>query len=166
MTKQEIITLTLQQIEYRQNPPPEEIADCVGIEGYDDFVIAELNEQLPEGEIKTCEDFKHLNVECCETCHRYYPHFDVKLVTLPDGSTAWICCRLRTALLEPNAAMITNMKVAASKAASIITSAQSMSDQAAGQRAYDLLHLDREMSPEENVEFCTLMCMPTKFYVE
>jgi len=47
MTKQEIIALTLQQIEYRKNPPPEEIADCVGIEGYDDFVIAELNEQLP-----------------------------------------------------------------------------------------------------------------------
>jgi hypothetical protein len=166
MTKQEIIALTLQQIEYRQNPPPEEIADCVGIEGYDDFVIAELNEQLPEGEIKTCEDFKHLNVECCETCHRYYPHFDVKLVTLPDGSTAWICCRLRTALLEPNAATITNMKVAADKAASIIASAQALTSPRAGQRAYDLLHLDREMSPEENVEFCALMCMPTKFYVE
>jgi hypothetical protein len=62
-------------------------------------VIAELNEQLPEGEIKTCEDFKHLNVECCETCHRYYPHYDVKLVSLPDGSTAWICCTVRSAVL-------------------------------------------------------------------
>ena len=104
MTKQEIIALTLQQIEYRQNPPPEEIADSVVIDGYDDIVIAELNEQLPEGEIKTCEDFKHLNVECCEICHRYYPHYDVKLVTLPDGSKAWICCRLRTALCEPDSA--------------------------------------------------------------
>ena len=105
MTKAEIIELTLQQIEYRQNPPPEEIADCVGIEGYDDFVIATLNELLPSGNIKTCEDFTYLGVACCPVCHRYYPHFDVKLVTLPDGSKAWICCRLRTALLEPDSKM-------------------------------------------------------------
>ena len=44
MTKQEIIALTLQQIEYRQNPPPEEIADCVGIEGYDASVENDLGQ--------------------------------------------------------------------------------------------------------------------------
>lgn len=57
-------------------------------------------------------------------------------------------------------------KVAANKAASIIASAEAMSSPDAGQRAYNLLHLDREMTPEENVEFCALMHMPTKFYVE
>jgi hypothetical protein len=90
----------------------------------------------------------------------------MKLVTLPDGCKAWLCCRLRSALLEPNAATIINRKVAADKAASIIASAEAMSDQDAGRRAYDLLHLDHEMSPEENVECCALMCMPTKFYIE
>jgi hypothetical protein len=58
------------------------------------------------------------------------------------------------------------MKVAADRAASIIASAEALSSHDAVQRAYDLLHLERGMTPEENVEFCALMCMPTKFYVE
>jgi hypothetical protein len=100
MTTGEIVERTLTEISYNQNPPPEEIADSVGIEGYDDFVIATLNELLPAGDIKTCEDFKELGVKCCHTCHTYYPHFDMKLVALPDGSKAWICCSLRTALCK------------------------------------------------------------------
>ncbi|MDP9049110.1 MAG: hypothetical protein M3O31_00080 [Acidobacteriota bacterium] len=68
MTKSEIIALTLQNIEYRVNPPPEEIADCVGIEGYDDFVTATLVELLPSGNIESCKDFNELGVECCHTC--------------------------------------------------------------------------------------------------
>lgn len=100
MTKSEIIELTLSQISYKQNPPPAEIADSVGIEGYGDFVTATLVELLPSGNIETCEDFKELGVERCHTCHTYYPHFDMKLVTQKDGSKAWICCSLRTALLE------------------------------------------------------------------
>jgi hypothetical protein len=166
MTKSEIIDRTLREISYRQNPPPDEIADCVDLEGYDDFVIATLNELLPAGDIKTCEDFKELGVECCHTCHTCYPDYHMRVVTLPDGSTAWICCSLRTALLEPNAATTTNMKVAADRAASIIASAEALSSLDAVQRAYDLLHLEREMTPEENVEFCVLMCMPTKYYIE
>jgi hypothetical protein len=105
MTKTEIIELTLQQIEYRQNPPPEEIVDCVGIEGYDDFVIATLNELLPTGDIKTCEDFSDLRVECCHTCHTYYPHFDMQLVDFPDRTKAWICCSLRSALCKSDSKM-------------------------------------------------------------
>jgi hypothetical protein len=100
MTKSEIVERTLSQISYRVNPPPEEIADCVGIEGYDDFVIATLNELLPSGNIKTCEDFQGLGVKCCHTCHTCYPDYHMKLVNLPDGSKAWICCNLRSALLE------------------------------------------------------------------
>jgi hypothetical protein len=52
-------------------------------------------------------------------------------------------------------------KVAADKAVSIIASATAMSDKDAGQRAYGLLHLDCELTPEENVEFCAIMRMPT-----
>ena len=97
MTKAEIVERTLSQISYRVNPPPEEIADCINIDGYDDFVIATLNEMLPTGDIKTCEEFTELGVKCC---HTYYPHLEMTLVTLTDGSKAWICCSLRTALLE------------------------------------------------------------------
>lgn len=42
-------------------------------------------------EIKTCEDFRHLNVECCETCHNFYAHYEMKVIQLPDGSPAWVC---------------------------------------------------------------------------
>ena len=166
MTKTEIVERTLSQISYRVNPPPDEIADCVDIEGYDDFVIATLNELLPVGNIKTCEDFTELGVNCCHTCHTYYPHLEMKLVTLPDTSNAWICCSLRSALQEQMPTRTAKMKVAADEAASIIAAAEAMSYPDAGQRAYDLLHLDRDMTPEENVEFCAIMRMPTKFYVE
>jgi hypothetical protein len=93
MTKQEIIKLTLQQVEYRRYSTPE------GIEANDEMVIAELNKRLPEVEIKTCEDFKYLNVECCDTCHTLYPHYEMHLESLPDTSMAWICCKVRSAVL-------------------------------------------------------------------
>jgi hypothetical protein len=93
MTRQEIIELTLQQVEYRRCSTPE------GIEANDEIVIPELDRRLPEGDIKTCEDFKYLNVECCDTCHTFYPHYDMYLVTLPDCSRAWICCTVRSAVL-------------------------------------------------------------------
>jgi hypothetical protein len=55
---------------------------------YQTIVIAELQRKLPEGvEIKTCEDFKHLNVECCDTCHNFYPHYEMKVIQYaPDCS--------------------------------------------------------------------------------
>ena len=58
---------------------------------YDLIVIAELNRRLPDTDIKTCEDFRHLNVLCCDTCHNFYPHYEMKLIGLPDGSPAWVC---------------------------------------------------------------------------
>ncbi|MGO8791195.1 MAG: hypothetical protein ACLQVL_27950 [Terriglobia bacterium] len=54
-------------------------------------VIAELNSRLPDGSIKTCGDFRHLNAACCDTCHEFCPHHDMKLVDLPDGGKAWVC---------------------------------------------------------------------------
>jgi hypothetical protein len=47
---------------------------------------------LPEGvEIKTSEDFRHLGVLCCDTCHHFHPHYEMQVIQLPDGSPAWVC---------------------------------------------------------------------------
>jgi hypothetical protein len=81
MTKAEIIAKTLGSIDLSDEPD------------YQTIVIAELNRKLPEGrEIKTCEDFHHLNVKCCESCHDSYPHYSMRMIDLPDGSPAWVCC--------------------------------------------------------------------------
>ena len=166
MIRGEIIELTIERmvIEGRYLQPA--ASDSVYIEDFVDHVIATLAQKLPDGEIQTCDDFKNLGIECCDGCHLYHPETGMTLVHLTDGRKAWVCCSLRPALLESDAARTTNVKVAADKAAAIIASAKAMSGQDGTQRAYDLLHLDREMTPEENVEFCALMCMPTKFYVE
>lgn len=84
MTKDEIIALTLQQM----GPDP----------GYEHVVIGELQKKLPEREIKTCADFRHLKIECCDSCHTAYPHYDMYLIALADGSLAWVCCPLQRLL--------------------------------------------------------------------
>ena len=33
----------------------------------EEFVTSVLQDRLPDGDIKTCEDFQHLNVKCCNT---------------------------------------------------------------------------------------------------
>src|SRR5579872_5078322 len=36
------------------------------------FIISVLQDVLPHGvDIRTCEDFKHLGVVCCEMCHDF-----------------------------------------------------------------------------------------------
>jgi hypothetical protein len=30
-------------------------------------------------------------MECCETCHNFYPHYEMKVIQLPHGSPAWVC---------------------------------------------------------------------------
>ena len=80
MTKTEIIAQTLRVMKLNDEPD------------YHTIVVAELQRKLPEGvEIKTCEDFRHLNVECCDTCHNFYPHYEMSVIQLPDGSPAWVC---------------------------------------------------------------------------
>jgi hypothetical protein len=166
MIRSEIIELTIERMGIEDRYLQPAASDSVYIEDFVDHVIATLAQKLPDGEIQTCDDFKNLGIECCDGCHLYHPETGMTLVPLTDGRKAWVCCSLRPALLEPDAARTTNVKVAADKAAAIIASATALSHHDAGQRAYDLLHLDREMTAEENVEFCALMCMPTKSYVE
>jgi len=80
VTKAEIIAQTLESMNLNDEPE------------YQTIVIAELYRKLPDGvEIKTCEDFRHLNVECCDTCHNFYPHYEMRVIDLPDGSSAWVC---------------------------------------------------------------------------
>jgi hypothetical protein len=64
----------------------------------EELVIVTLREQLPDDDINTCEDFEELKAQCCETCHRFYPHYDMYLENLPAGGKAWVCCTVRAAL--------------------------------------------------------------------
>lgn len=65
---------------------------------------------------------------------------------------------------------ITNLaginKTSAATTAPIIARAKTFSSLEAGRRCYALDHLGRELTPEENVEYCALMSMPTCFYIE
>jgi hypothetical protein len=45
---------------------------------------------LPDGDIKTCEDFRRLDVVYCETCHHFYPHYEMSVIDLPLGGKAWV----------------------------------------------------------------------------
>jgi hypothetical protein len=63
------------------------------------IAIPELVRRLPDGEILTCAEFD-FPVECCGTCHGYYPHYDMYVVELPDGRNSWICCAIRRALFH------------------------------------------------------------------
>ena len=88
MTRNEIIAKTLTKIrphfEQHKAPYSEEL-DC------QTTVIAALQVRLPETDIKTCEDFRHLRVTCCDTCHQFYPHYEMSLVDLLDVSKGWVC---------------------------------------------------------------------------
>jgi hypothetical protein len=53
---------------------------------------------MPDGNIKTCDAYKHLNAACCDDCHTAYPHYDMKLIDLPDGGKAWVCHRMEWAI--------------------------------------------------------------------
>jgi hypothetical protein len=88
MEKAEIIERTLRAMKC---VPPEQEPTCDETADYE-IVVAELGRRLPDGtDIKTCEDFRHLNILCCDTCHNFYPHYEMKLIVLPDGSPAWVC---------------------------------------------------------------------------
>lgn len=57
-----------------------------------------LGQADPDADIRTCEDFRYLNVKCCESCHGMYQHFEVSLIEIESGGSAWICCALDKAL--------------------------------------------------------------------
>jgi hypothetical protein len=96
-TKAEIIKRTLMAMSHRQGESSG-ASESGEPHEYDQVVIAELNRKLPGGEIKTCENFAHFGVSCCETCHEFYPHYDMYVEALPDGSHAWICDSVRSLL--------------------------------------------------------------------
>ena len=60
------------------------------------LVVAGLQNRLPDGEITTCGAFRDLNVGSCDVCHTD-PMHGMKLVELPDGSKAWLCCAVEAA---------------------------------------------------------------------
>jgi hypothetical protein len=96
VTKSQIIERTLRAMKLipLENEPPssEEHEEAI-------FITSVLHDRLPEGvDIKTCEDFRHLNVECCDTCHNFYPHYEMKVIKLPDGSPAWVCDAMEWAI--------------------------------------------------------------------
>jgi len=90
MTKNEIIERTL--VEIRPIPLQTEEQDEAA------FIISVLQDRLPDGDIRTCDDYKHLNVVCCETCHQFYPHYDMHVIDLPDGGKAWVCDSVKQAI--------------------------------------------------------------------
>jgi hypothetical protein len=92
MTKGEIIKKTLMEMDthwsWGQGSQPGEEADHART------VVAELQRRLPDGKIKTCGAFSHLNAYCFDSCHAFYAHYDMKLIDLPDGGKAWVCCAM------------------------------------------------------------------------
>ena len=93
--KNEIIEKTLKEI---APPLAQDEAPYGNDLDWEEIVIAALQNRLPETNIKTCEDFSHLQVECCETCHNFYPHYDMRLIDLTNGSKAWVCDPVQDAI--------------------------------------------------------------------
>jgi hypothetical protein len=95
VTKNEIVEKTLTEIgprlEAHEVPYSEE-------PDWEEIFVAELRERLPETDIKTCEDFRHLDVPCCDTCHTFYPHYEMSLIDLRDGAKAWVCDPVKWAI--------------------------------------------------------------------
>jgi len=54
-------------------------------------VVAELQRRLPDADITVCGAFTALGVGCCDICHTD-PLHGMRLVELPCGGWAWLCC--------------------------------------------------------------------------
>ncbi len=95
MTKDEIIAKTLRELKLmplESQPPSSDEQALI------DYVTAELMEKLPDGiDIRTCDDFKHLGAQCCETCHEL-PDTEMYVIDLPDGGKAWVCDQVQWAI--------------------------------------------------------------------
>jgi hypothetical protein len=89
VNKAEIISKTLKALNLNPPEPQSPISEDQDEEA---FIVSVLRDRLPDGvDIRTCADLWHLNVRCCETCHNFCPHYEMKLIMLPDGSPAWLC---------------------------------------------------------------------------
>ena len=96
MTKNEIIVKTLRDLGLPRSPK-HEVPFSNDLDGQE-IVVAELQSILLDADIKTCKDFAHLSAACCETCHHFYPHYDMILISLPGGEQGWVCCSVRRVL--------------------------------------------------------------------
>ena len=57
------------------------------------FTRLQLERRLPAVQaFKTCEDFRHLNAQCCDSCHGHYELYEMHVVPLPEADSAWVCC--------------------------------------------------------------------------
>jgi hypothetical protein len=69
---------------------------------YEKTIVEAVQKSLQQldsdADIRTCEDFGYLNVKCCDCCHGIYQHFEVSLIEIESGGSAWICCALDRAL--------------------------------------------------------------------
>ncbi len=94
MDKAEIIARTLTQMNRTtaHQPPYCEEQD------EEEFIVSILQDALPDGDIRTCEDFAHLSVQCCDICHGHYAHYELSLIELPDGGKAWVCHAVKQTL--------------------------------------------------------------------
>jgi hypothetical protein len=88
MTRGEIIKRTLREIGVFL--PSEDYAPSWDEDRYHSIVVTELQRRLPDGNIKTCGAFRHLNAACWDSCHVYRPHRTMEMVDAPDGTKAWV----------------------------------------------------------------------------
>ena len=100
MNKLEIIKKTLFEFEDRD---PEDGTPYVFDPYSHGHVIEALRAALAgvgdDVDVKTCSDLSYLNVDCCQTCHAHYPHYEMTLVSLQGGGKAWVCCSVHGALV-------------------------------------------------------------------
>ena len=99
MTKEEIIEGILKGFRIHAKESKTPLADEAN---HVEEIIATLEVSLKgigaDANIRTCEDFSYLNVDCCVTCHTFYPHYEMCLIDLENGGDAWICCAMDRAL--------------------------------------------------------------------
>ena len=95
MTRAEIIAKTLREM----GPIAPTDEPCSDDPDEPAFIISVLREVLPaDTDIRTCEDFGSLNVKCCDCCHGIHQHYEIALIDIETGGSAWICCAIDRAL--------------------------------------------------------------------
>ncbi len=96
MTREQIIEITRRELNLLPSSGPHKEANDDAM--HTPIIIAALQLALPDTEIKTCQDFKHLNVPCCPLCHTYVRLDKMELIDLPDGGKAWVCHAIQWAI--------------------------------------------------------------------
>jgi hypothetical protein len=91
MNRDQIIAKTLKDMRgYDRTTREEFYQQSAELDEYDrSITIPELMKRLLDSDIMTCKDLD-FPVECCDSCHCFYAHYDMDLVDLPDARKAWI----------------------------------------------------------------------------